>query len=40
MHMHEATFTFVDMDTLKAEWTLYNDGKVATTVAFDLKRKK
>ena len=40
MHMHEATFTFVDKNTLKAEWTLYKDGKAATTVAFDLKRKK
>jgi hypothetical protein len=40
MHMHEATFTFVDNDTLKTEWTLYNDGKAAGKAVFELKRKK
>jgi hypothetical protein len=40
MHMHSVTFTFVDKDTLKAEWTHYKDGKDAGTVAFDMKRKK
>ena len=40
MHMHNVTFTFVDKDTLKAEWTHYNDGKDAGKVTFDLKRKK
>ena len=40
MHMHEVTYTFVDRDTLKAEWTHYNDGKPAGTVVFELKRTK
>jgi hypothetical protein len=40
MHMHSVTFTFVDKDNLKAEWTHYMDGKEAGTVAFDMKRKK
>jgi hypothetical protein len=39
-HMHAATYTFVDQDTLRSEWTLYNDGKAAGQVAFELKRKK
>ena len=38
--MHEVTYTFVDKDTLKAEWTHYNDGKAAGTVVFELKRTK
>ncbi len=40
MHMHEVTYTFVDKDTIKAEWTHYNEGKAAGTVVFELKRKK
>jgi hypothetical protein len=41
MHMHDVTFTFVDKDTLKAEWTHYKDGKPAgSPVTFELKRKK
>jgi hypothetical protein len=40
MHMHDATFTFVDKDTLKAEWTHFKDGKAAGQVAIELKRKK
>jgi hypothetical protein len=40
MHMHDVTFTFVDKDTLKSEWTHYNDGKAAGKVVFELKRKK
>jgi hypothetical protein len=40
MHMHDATYTFVDSDTLRTEWTHYNDGKAAGQVVFDLKRKK
>jgi len=40
MHMHGVTYTFVDRDTLKAEWTHYMDGKEAGTVVFELKRKK
>jgi hypothetical protein len=39
-HMHDATYTFVDRDTLKSEWTLYNEGKAAGQVAFELKRQK
>jgi hypothetical protein len=40
MHMHEVTYTFVDKDTLKSEWTHYNEGKAAGTVVFEFKRKK
>jgi hypothetical protein len=40
MHMHDVTFTFVDTDTLRTEWTHYNDGKAAGQVVFELKRKK
>jgi hypothetical protein len=40
MHMHSVTFTFVDKDTLKTEWTNYNDGKEAGKAVFMLKRKK
>jgi hypothetical protein len=40
MHMHDATFTFVDNDTLKTEWTHYMDGKSAGKVVFEMKRKK
>ena len=39
-HMHDATFTFVDKDTLRAEWTHFKEGKDAGTVVFELKRKK
>jgi hypothetical protein len=39
-HMHDATFTFVDRDTLRAEWTSYKDGKAAAPMAFELKRQK
>jgi hypothetical protein len=40
MHMHDATFTFVDKDTLKTEWTLYQDGKPGGKVVVEFKRKK
>jgi Ni/Co efflux regulator RcnB len=40
MHMHDATFTFVDKDTLKTEWTHYQDGKESGKAVFELKRKK
>jgi hypothetical protein len=40
MHMHNVTFTFVDKDTLKADWTHYADGKDAGAMTFELKRKK
>ena len=39
-HMHSATFTFVDKDTLKTEWTHYEGGKEAGRVVFEMKRKK
>ena len=40
MHMRTVTFTFVDKDTLKAEWTSYMDGKDAGKAVFEMKRKK
>jgi hypothetical protein len=40
MHMHDATYTFVDKDTFRTEWTLYNDGKATGQKVFEFKRKK
>jgi hypothetical protein len=40
MHMHSVTFTFVDQDTLKTEWTNYDNGKESGKSVFELKRKK
>jgi len=40
MHMRSVTYTFVDKDTLKTEWTHYNEGKEAGKAVFELKRKK
>ena len=40
MHMHSVTFTFVDKDTLKTEWTTFSEGKEMGTSVFELKRKK
>jgi len=40
MYMRSATFTFVDKDTLKTEWTHFKDGKEAGIAVFELKRKK
>jgi hypothetical protein len=40
IHMHDVTFTFVDKDTLKAQWTHFKDGKSAGKVVIELKRKK
>jgi hypothetical protein len=40
MYMRSATFTFVDKDTLRTEWTNYKDGKEAGKAVFELKRKK
>jgi hypothetical protein len=40
MHMHDATFTFVDADTLRTAWTHYRDGKAGGEVVFELKRAK
>ncbi|HEX4591125.1 MAG TPA: hypothetical protein VH120_14400 [Gemmataceae bacterium] len=39
MYMHDATFTFVDADTLRTTWTLYNEGKAEKQEVFELKRK-
>jgi hypothetical protein len=39
-YIRSATFTFVDKDTLKTEWTHFNDGKEAGKAVFELKRKK
>jgi hypothetical protein len=38
--MHDVTYTFVDKDTLKAEWTHCHEGKVHGKVVIELKRKK
>lgn len=40
MHMRSVTFTFVDDDTLRTEWTNFKDGKEAGKAVFELKRKK
>lgn len=40
MHMRSVTFTFVDKDTLKTEWTSFKDGKEADKAVFEFKRKK
>jgi hypothetical protein len=39
-HMHSVTFTFVDNDTLRSEWTHFKDGKEAGKAVFEMKRKK
>jgi hypothetical protein len=40
MHMRSVTFTFLDRDTLRTEWTNYMDGKDAGKAVFMLKRNK
>lgn len=40
MHMHSVTYTFVDKDTLKSDWTNYDNGKESGCANFELKRKK
>jgi hypothetical protein len=40
MHMHNVTYTFVDKNNLKTEWTNYNDGKPAGNMVFTMKRKQ
>jgi hypothetical protein len=40
MYMHDVTFTFVDKDTLRTEWTHFKDGKASGKGVFELKRKK
>jgi hypothetical protein len=39
-HMHDATYTFVDGDTFRSEWTLFQGGKAARQVAFEFKRQR
>lgn len=39
-HMRTVTYTFVDKDTLKSEWTHFNDGKEAGKAVLELKRKQ
>ena len=40
MHMHDATITFPDADSIVSEWTHYVNNKAAGTVKFEMKRKK
>ena len=40
MHMRNVTFTFVDKDTLKTEWTTFSEGKEMGKSVFELKRQK
>jgi hypothetical protein len=40
MYMRSATFTFVDKDTLKTEWTGFKDGKEKDKMVMELTRKK
>jgi hypothetical protein len=40
MHMHDATFTFVNSDTLRVQWTHCMDGTVGGGEVLELKRKK
>ncbi len=40
MHMHDVTYTFVDKDTIKTEWTHFKDGAATGKAVFELKRKK
>jgi hypothetical protein len=39
MHMHDATYTFVDADTLRSSWSHYVDGKNAGQMTMEMKRK-
>jgi hypothetical protein len=40
MHMHNVTYTLINKDTLKTEWTNYDEGKPAGQVVFELKLKR
>jgi hypothetical protein len=40
MYMRTVTFTFVDNNTLKTEWTHYSGGKESGKAVFELKRKQ
>jgi hypothetical protein len=39
-HMHDLTLEILGEDHIKANWTMYKDGKQAETATLDLKRKK
>jgi hypothetical protein len=39
MHMHEASYTFIDADHIRATWTMYNQGEPAGQAVIDLHRK-
>lgn len=39
-HMHDVTFTFIDKDHFKTEWTNYKEGKEGEKVVMELSRKK
>jgi hypothetical protein len=39
-HMHEVTYTLIDKDTLKSEWTHFDQGKATGTAVFEFKRDK
>jgi hypothetical protein len=40
MFMHDVNYSFVDKNTIKAEWTHCHEGKVGGKVVIELKRKK
>jgi hypothetical protein len=39
-HMHSVTYTFVDKNTLKADWSHFANGKMVGSVVMNLKRKQ
>jgi hypothetical protein len=39
-HMHELVITLVDDDSIKADWTSWEDGKAKATHSFELIRRK
>jgi hypothetical protein len=39
-YMHDVTFTFIDKDNIKSEWTHYHDGAPGVKAVFEFKRKK
>lgn len=39
-HMHELVITFVDDDTIKTDWTYFEDGKAKGTHSFELIRRR
>ncbi|MBS1713846.1 MAG: hypothetical protein JST30_05865 [Armatimonadetes bacterium] len=40
MHMHTATYRFIDDDHITGEWTSYQDGKPGASITFDMHRAK